>query len=108
MTSGRVTVTVGGYPLVSIRSDEKELDVEVSGLKEAGLSLSKVVKLQELDKGPLLGPLSVPSRLSGMGWRLTLYEKGERLVTLGRGTSRLTGHIGMNPLKLKKLVEALG
>lgn len=107
ISSGSITVTVSGYPLVSIRSDKKELDLEVKGMKEAGLSLPGLIRLQEGRKGILSASGSIAKKLSDLGWRLTLYDRGGKLVTMGRGAPKLTGHIATSPLKLKKLMDAL-
>jgi hypothetical protein len=107
LSRGTVTVSVSGYPLVSIRADDREVDVEVNGVTEAGLSLSKLVKLQEGNKNVPEASHSVAKDLSEIGWKLTMYEGGSALVTMGRGVSRLTGHVALNPLKAKRLLDAL-
>ncbi len=106
LTSGEVIVTIGGYPLLSIRSDERALDLEVNGAKEVGLDLSKIVKL-EGGTNIFSGSELIARRLSSLGWKLTLYDKGSRLLTMGRGVSRLTGRITTSPLRLKRLLGTL-
>ncbi len=107
LSAGRVTITVGGYPFLSVRSDERELDLEVNGAKRAGVSLSKVIDLQEGRRNVLNGSEKIAKKLSSLGWKLTLYDKGDGLITMGSGVSRLTGRISANPLRLKRLLEAL-
>ena len=108
LSAGSVTVSVGGYPFLSARADERELQVEASGAKRAGLSLSKVINLQEGRRGALSGSEKIARKLSSLGWKLTIYDKGESLLTMGSGVSRLTGRIRANPLRLKRLMDALG
>ena len=107
-SAGRVTVTVGGYPLLSIRSDEKEVDIDVSGAKKAGLSLSEVVKLEEGSESMLTASERAAKKLSSLRWRLTLYDAGAQILTMGEGVSRLTARVMVNPFRLKRLLEALG
>lgn len=104
--AGRATVTIGGRPLLSVDSDEKTLEVDADGAREVGLSLSHLMRLE----GPL-GALGESGRVSGAlsraGWKLTLYADGSRVLSMGSGVSRLTGHVSVNPLRLKKLLGAL-
>src|SRR5208283_3516466 len=74
LSGGRVTVTAGGYPFVSIRSDEKEIDIDVSGAKMAGVSLSDVIKLEEGGESILTASERAAKKLSNLRWRLTLYD----------------------------------
>ncbi len=70
-------------------------------------SLSKVVRLQEGSKNIIEASESMAKKLSNLGWRLTLYEGGSKILTMRGGASRLTGPIRANPLKLRKLLKAL-
>lgn len=106
-SAGRATITVRGHPFLSVNSDEKELEVETCGAKEAGLRLSDLVKLQEGRVGVLEGSEHAAGALSRLGWRMTLCFEGDRVLMMGSGVSRLTGRISVNPLKLRKLREAL-
>ncbi len=105
--AGRATINVGGRPFISIDSDQKTLEVEADGAKEAGLRLSGLVKLQGGPAGVLEGSGHVAGALSRLGWKLTLCAEGDRVLTMGSGVSRLTGRINVNPLKLRGLLEAL-
>ncbi len=107
LSAGRVTVTVGGYPFLSIRSDERELDIDVSGAKRAGVKLSEVIKLEEGSESILTASERAAKKLSGISWRLTLYDTGTQILTMGSGVSRLTARVRVNPLRLKRLLEAL-
>jgi hypothetical protein len=107
LSSGGITVTVAGHPLLSVDSSERAVDLDIHGAKEAGLRLSDLVGLAEPGAGVLRGSESVASRLSQLGWRLTIYDRGDKVASLGSGVSRLTGHISVNPLRLKGLSEAL-
>jgi hypothetical protein len=107
LSAGKLTVTVGGYPFLSIRSDEKEVDIDVSGAKMAGVNLSQVIKLEEGSEGILTASERAAKKLSGLHWRLTLYDTGTQILTMGSGVSRLTARVSINPLRLKRLLEAL-
>jgi hypothetical protein len=106
-SSGKVTVTAGGYPFLAIRSEEKEIDVDVSGARKAGVNLSEFIKLEEGDESILVASERAAKKLSSLDWRLTLYDTGVQLLTMGSGVSRLTARVRVNPLKLKRLLEAL-
>ena len=107
VSKGKATITVGGRPFVQLDADEKILAVDAEGAREAGL------RLQDLGEGKRgsLGALTVPMRdagaLSEHGWKLTLSAEGENVLTMGKGVSRLTGRIRVNPLKARKLLKAL-
>ena len=105
--SGKATVTVGGRPLLSFDADEKTLDVEADGAGEAGLRLSDLVRLEEGKGGAVEGSLHVTGELARLGWKLTLYSGGDRVLSMGSGVSRLTGRVNVNPLRLRKLLKAL-
>ena len=93
--------------MVSINSDKKTLEVEADGVREAGLRLSDFVKLQGGSVSLLESSGHAIGELSRLGWKLTLYAEGDRMLAVGSGVSRLTGRISVNPLRLKKLLEAL-
>jgi len=107
VSAGRATITVRGRPFLSINSDEKTLEVEADGAREAGLRLSDLVKLQEGPANALEGSGHLAGALSRLGWKLTLCAGGDRVLTMGSGVSRLTGRINVNPLKLRKLLQTL-
>jgi hypothetical protein len=106
--SGILTVQVNGFPLVKVDGDSRSVDLETQGIKEFGLKLSELIKLEGGEKG--IGGIistsqSTAKRLSEGGWSLALYDKGSRIFKMGRGVSRLTGHIQVNLLKLRKILE---
>ena len=105
--SGRATVSVGGRPLVTVDADKKVVDVEADGAKEAGLHLADLVKLQEGRAGIIEGSMHVTGALARLGWNMTLYHEGEKILSMGSGVSRLTGRVRLNPLKLRKLLKDL-
>jgi hypothetical protein len=105
--SGKATVSVGGRPLISVNADEKTLDVEVDRVGEAGLRLSDLVRLQEGRAAMIGGSMQVTRTLSRLGWRLTLYAEGDRILSMGSGVSELTGRISVNPFRLRKLLKVL-
>ncbi len=105
--AGKATVTVQGHPLVTVDAESKTLDVEADGVREAGLHLSDIVRVQEGGSNLIEGSRQVTSVLSTLGWKLTLYAEGDRILTMGSGVSRLTGRISVNPFRLRKLLKAL-
>lgn len=106
--AGKATVTVAGHPVLTVNADKKTLEVEAEGVGEVGLHLSDLVKLQEGTATSMLkGSVHVTGALSRLGWKLTLYAEGEKILSLGKGVSRLTGRVSVNPLRLRKLMKAL-
>lgn len=107
LPAGKAQVTVEGIPLVTVDADIKTLDVETEGLREAGLRLSDLLEIGTGTSSPLRGSRMVSGALSQSGWKVTLCSNGEKMLAMGSGVSRLTGHISVNPLKLRKLLKAL-
>jgi hypothetical protein len=109
--SGVLTVDVNGMPFVKVDAESKSVGVEAMGIKECGLRLSKLIRFQGgRQKGGIRGLLesseSAARSLSEDGWQFTLYDRGSRVLTMGRGVSRLSGFITVNPLRLGGILEA--
>jgi len=108
VSAGRATVTVGGVQLIEVNGDRKTLEIEAALAKQSGMSLSNLAKRNGGPLGALTGPISAAGVLSQLGWKLTLRTGGEVVLSMGKGSSRLTGHITLNPLKTRKLLRVLG
>jgi len=66
--------------------------------------------MRKMNGGPmgvLTGPISIAGALSQLQWKLTLRAEGEVVLRMGKGSSRLTGRITVNPLKTRKLLKVL-
>ena len=107
LTSGELVIRVSESPLLSVRSDERTLDIDVTGAKRAGLRLSRIIEAEGARMGVVREAAALGRRLSDVGWTLTLRDGEERLVSLGRGASSLTGHVRLNPARLGRLLAAL-
>ena len=105
--AGKATVSVGDRPLVFLDADRKILDLEAGGMGESGVHLADFVR-SGARPGVSFESLRVGGTLSRLGWKLNIYAEGDRVLSMGSGVSRLTGHINVNPLRLKKLLKALG
>ena len=108
--SGGLSVSVNGAPMVRLDSESKLLSIEADGMRQSGIRLGKMLGLGRGRGG--VGKLLTESegmarRLSEMGWTLTLYDRDQRLLSMGNRASGLTGHIAANPLKLGRLLETL-
>ena len=108
VSAGRATVNMGGLRFVEVNGDAKTLEVEAAVAKQAGMSLLSMARMKGGRRGALTGPISVAGVLSQLGWKLTLRSGGEAVLNMGKGSSRLTGRIGVNPLKTRKLLKVLG
>lgn len=107
LPSGRAQITVEGHPLVSVDADAKTVDVETDGLKEAGVRFSGLVREDRGMSNLLRESSKVTGVLFQLGWKVTLCAGGEKMLVMGRGVSRLTGHVSLNPLKLRKLLKVM-
>ena len=108
--SGILTVEVNGSPLVKVDAESRSLDLEAQGIKECGLKLSKLIEFETGEKGiktMISASESTARRLSERGWSLALYDRGSTILKMGRGVSRLTGHIQVNLLKFRRILENL-
>jgi len=107
VSAGKATVTVGGLKLIEVNGDEKTLDVEAEVAKQAGVRPLTLAKMDGGRLSTITGPLSIAGVLSQAGWRLNLRTGGEVVLSMGKGSSRLTGRITVNPLKTRKLLKVL-
>ncbi|HZW54903.1 MAG TPA: hypothetical protein VFF30_01290 [Nitrososphaerales archaeon] len=108
--SGILTANVSGIPLLKIDAESRSVGVEATGVKECGIRLSKIVRLPKGGGGVVefvKSSESAARELSENGWELSLYDRGSRIVSIGRGASKLTGYVNINPLKLGRLLKIL-
>jgi len=107
VSAGRATVTMGGHQFIEVNGDEKTLDVEAAVAKQAGMKLTNLTKTSGGPLGRLVGPINVAGVLSQAGWKVNLRTEGEVVLSMGKGSSRLTGRITVNPFKARKLLKVL-
>ena len=111
LTSGSLTMSLNKLPFLRIDSDSRSLSVEAAGVRESGLKLAEATLSENGAKTSFHNLLTSSEKLaktlSRIGWTLTLYDGNSSLLSLGRGVSRLTGHVRANPLKLRRLIRAL-
>ena len=108
--SGTFTATVNGLPFLKVDADSRSIDVEIRGVNECGIRLGDIIELEAGQKGAvglIKGSEATAKGLSEKGWRLVLYDKSNKILSIGRGVSKLTGHVQVNPLKLRKILESL-
>ena len=109
--SGVLTVRLNDHPLLKVDAESKEVGLDVAGVKESGIKLSKITEVESGGKkgvrGMLSGAGSAAKGLSEMGWNVTLWDNRSEVITMGKGVSGLTGHMRVNPLKVHKLLDML-
>lgn len=106
--SGVLTIGVNGRPLAKIDGETHEIDLGTSGVKESGIKLSKLMPQRQSLTTILKNSETMARGLSDRGWKLTLYdEDGGSILSAGRGVSKLTSYMHVNPLKLGKILELL-
>ena len=103
--SGHLNVIVNGFPAVAIDCESKTVEIESSGVKQTGSSLEKLGTTQGGIIGLIKESESTARKLAEDGWTLVVYDKGVKALTMGKGVSRLTGHVHVNPLKLRRLLS---
>jgi hypothetical protein len=105
-TSGSFTVSVNGIPALSVDAESRLLNLEAKGVKKSGLKLLNITKEKGKGVAGLLKTSeSTAKKLSESGWRITVYDGSNVVLTMGRGVSRLSGYIHVNPLKLRTILE---
>jgi hypothetical protein len=110
LASGIFTVDVNDLPFLKVDAKTRSVEVETRGVKECGITLSNIIELQGDGKGVralLKGSESTAKGLSEKGWKLILSDRNSTLITMGRGVSRLSGYMRINPLKLRKVLEII-
>jgi hypothetical protein len=132
LKEGKIDLSLNGRQFASVDCDSKSIGVEFVGLEESGFHLSQILSDHAEGKNKL-GKRSRPSRmrvskprlsffaqlsllfnferlakdLAIHGWNFSVYDGGQRILSLGRGVSRFTGYIHMNPLELKRILRLL-
>ena len=110
LRSGSLTVTVNNYPLLKADAESKSVEIEIKGAKETGLDIQTLMKAGSGGHGileTLKSSESMAKELHEKGWKLSIYDSGSTLITMGRDVSGLTGYIWANPLKLLKVFSTL-
>ena len=108
--AGVLAVTVNGKPLMKVDASSRSVETEVSGIRESGIKLSDFVGSESGSSGMidlLKTARSTAKDLYENGWKFSLFDKGSNVLAIGRGVSRLTGHINVSPTKLRSLLEML-
>ncbi len=77
------------------------------GVHESGIQLFHVMKTQNRLTNVVRNAQELGSELAKRDWKLTVYSMGTPIVTMGRGASRLTGHISASPFKLRRIIKDL-
>jgi len=104
-SSGKFSIAVNGFPALSLDYGSRSLELEARGVEESGFKVSQLVRHQSGAAGLLKDSEAIAKKLAREGWTLTLYDEGSKALTIGSKVSRLTGHIRVNPLKLRKLLR---
>jgi hypothetical protein len=102
--SGSLTITVNSIPLLKISGEAKTVDFEIKGLDEAGIHLADVFGGSKKGVIESIRDSSGLARsLNRNGWTIRIFDAGDRLASLGRGVTPLTGFVWLNPLKVARL-----
>ncbi len=108
--SGSLSIRINGISFFIVNAQSRIIVVEASEMKEYGLSLSKLTEFQSGQRAwisMVRGTISIAKELQTKGWTLKLYDERGCIVTMGKGVSRLTGYIRMNPLKIRRILKYL-
>ncbi len=103
---GRVTVSVDGKPVLSLDSDAKFVEFEMAGLEKINLKISNLFVAKAGRGRKILESSHIVRKFTKNGWRFSLYDKGEHLLT-ACGLSRFGPHLRFNPLKLRRILKVI-
>ena len=107
-SSGSLSAQVNGRPLAKIDAETRSLDLDVVGIKETGLKLTDLAKSEDSGYfGLLKTSKQTAKELAEIGWKLSLYDRGSSVLSMGSGVSKLTGHVWVNPFKLRSILKTL-
>lgn len=105
-TSGSFALSVNGVPTLAVDAESKALNLEAKGVKKSGFKLLNIVKENGAGViGILKTSESTAKKLSETGWKVTVYDGSNVVLSMGSGVSRLTGYIHVNPLKFRTILE---
>jgi hypothetical protein len=107
INEGKVTISINGKPVVSLDSDSKSFEVEISGLKQNDLKLSNLFEAKKKKGRMFLETSHAVRKLAKNGWSFSLYDRGEQLLTAAKSASKLGPSLHFNPLKLKHILDVL-
>ena len=106
ITQGKVTISVDGKPIMSVDSNSKSLELEVSGLESASLKISSLFE-KKMVRGKILFEASqMAKKFAKKGWSFSVYDKGDRLLSTG-SHSMFGTSLHFNPLKLRRILRIL-
>ncbi len=106
LADGSIAVDIDAVPFASIDARAHDVEVQLGPIVGARRATRSSVDRGE-GAAELWRARRIPSELARNGWRVRLWDGGEELVALGRGTNPLTGHVHATPAalwKLRKLV----
>jgi hypothetical protein len=105
LSDGSVRVEIDSTPFVSADARSRDLEVQIAPLLREQSELRSALKSE--GPGALVRSRGVPAELARLGWRVTVYDGEHGLISLGRGTSELLGHVHVNPTGLWRLRKLL-
>ena len=92
-------------PLASVDAEARDIVVQIGPL------LARPERLRPFlgESGPtsLWRSRGLPSALARSGWRVSVREDSREILSVGRGTSPLAGHVHVSPAALWKLRKLL-
>lgn len=103
---GRITVNIDGKPVMCLDKSSNSFELEMTGLEKMSLKLSDLF-VAKTNKGKMLLQSSKQIiNLAKKGWKFSIYDKGERLLSVG-GLSRFGPHLRISPLGLRRLLRVV-
>lgn len=106
ISQGKVTISVDGKPVLSVDSNSKSLELEISGLERASLKLSSLFEARTVKGKILLESSHLLKKFTKKGWSFSLYDKGDKVLTTGT-PSRFGPSLQFSPLKLRRILRIL-
>ena len=106
INQGKVTISVDGKPVMSLDRNAKSLELDMSGLERINMKISSLFVPKASKGKKFLESSHLVRKFTKNGWRFSLYDKGEHLLTAS-GLSRFGPRLQFNPLKLKRILKAI-
>jgi hypothetical protein len=106
INQGKVTISIDGKPVMALDINGKSLGFDISGLEKTHLKISSLFQAKTTKGRMFLESSQLMRKLVKNGWKFSLYDKGEQLLTAS-GPSRLGPRLRFNPLKLKRILRVV-
>ncbi len=104
ISAGSAEAKIDGTLVATIDGEDRKVTIDLDPLLDAGSRTGALLPEGGL---PLWRNRGLPSALARSGWQVSVVSESHELLRMGRGVSRLTGHVHASPRALWKLRRIL-